>query len=130
MPFRNRYNDEKCYSIDCVLDICHEIGIPAVFDVLHNSVFPSARHQSDRGCILACKETWKTDDGTQKIHYSQQAIGKKVGSHSATIDVEEFLNFYSTVSYIDLDIILKVKNKNVSTIKCIQALEEFRSKKI
>jgi len=123
-------NDEKCYSIDCVLDICHEIGIPAVFDVLHNSVFQSIRYSSDRECILACKETWKHYDGIQKIHYSQQAIGKKIGSHSETIDVEDFLLFYSTVADIDLDIMLEVKDKNVSAIKCIQALEEFQSKKI
>ena len=122
-------NDEKCYSIDCVLDICNEIGAPAVFDVLHNAVFPSMKYVSNRECILACRKTWAKDDGIQKIHYSQQAIGKKIGSHSETIDVDEFLDFYSTVEDIQLDIMLEVKDKNVSAIKCINGIDDFYSKK-
>lgn len=116
-------NDDKCYTAEEVLAIGQELKIPVVFDNLHHAIHPSSVSQSITEWIAACAKTWRKKDGTQKIHYSQQAQGKRAGSHSETIDVPTFLRFYKTLPTADLDIMLEVKDKNVSALKCIQAVE-------
>lgn len=74
--------------------------------------------------IKCCRRTWKPQDGRQKIHYSQQMEGGKPGAHSLTIDVSEFIRFYSSIKDLNVDIMLEVKDKNLSAIKCIQAVEQ------
>jgi UV DNA damage endonuclease len=116
-------NDDKCYTTEEVLAIGCELKIPVVFDNLHHEINPSSASQSIKKWIAACAKTWRKKDGVQKIHYSQQAQGKRSGSHSETIDLPTFLRYYKTLPTTDLDIMLEVKDKNVSALKCIQAIE-------
>lgn len=125
VPVRKRLvieNDDKCFTVGDVLEISKEVQIPVVYDTLHNAVNPCDPRISDAEWIDFCRSTWLDGDGPQKIHYSQQAIGKPPGSHSESIDVEEFMAFYETVKEKDLDIMLEVKDKNLSALKCIQAI--------
>lgn len=125
VPVRKRLvieNDDKCFTVGDVLEISKEAQIPVVYDTLHNAVNPCDPRISDAEWIDFCRSTWLDGDGPQKIHYSQQAIGKPPGSHSESIDVEEFMAFYETVKEKDLDIMLEVKDKNLSALKCIQAI--------
>lgn len=55
----------------------------------------------------------------KKIHYSQQAVDKKIGSHSDSISINQFLSLYEMLGRSDIDIMLEVKDKNLSCIKCI-----------
>lgn len=96
-------------------------GIPVVFDNLHHKVNPE-NTRSEIEWISACRNTWKTQDGRQKIHYSQQNMDKRLGSHSSTLDVDEFLQFYKGLAKHDIDIMVEVKDKNLSAIKCINAI--------
>lgn len=73
--------------------------------------------------IGRCRSTWKPEDGRQKIHYSQQLPGGKPGAHSQTIDTSEFAGFYSSLPDKDLDIMLEVKDKNLSVIKCMRSIQ-------
>lgn len=114
-------NDDRQYTVAEVLSIGKSEGIPVVFDNLHNRVNPDNRF-SETEWIAACAGTWKPEDGRPKIHYSQQDQGKRPGSHSATLDVSEFIRFYSAVSDRDLDIMVEVKDKNLSAMKCINAI--------
>lgn len=116
-------NDDTCYTIEDVLAIGQDLKIPVVFDNLHHAINPSSKSQSIKEWIAACAKTWRKKDGTQKIHYSQQAHGKREGSHSETIDLPAFRRFYKALPSIDLDIMLEVKDKNISALKCIQAIE-------
>lgn len=114
-------NDDRQYTIFDVLSIGKSEGIPVVFDNLHHQVNP------DNTCsviewIVACANTWKSEDGRQKLHYSQQDAGKRPGSHSATLDAGEFLQFYTDIRNCDVDIMVEVKDKNLSAIKCINAI--------
>jgi UV DNA damage endonuclease len=116
-------NDEKCYNIADVLDIAERASLPVVFDNLHHSL----NHRPDGEAspvhwIRRCRGTWRPEDGRQKIHYSQQQAGGKPGAHSLTIDIAEFLDFYSSISDMEIDIMLEVKDKNLSAVKCIQAV--------
>ena len=111
-------NDERIYNIVDVLKIVGQLGIPAVFDTLHHSINFPKENVSEANWILQCAKTWGKLDGRQKIHYSQQSSAGKPGAHSKTIYTEQFLKFYQTVRHLDLDIMLEVKDKNLSTIKC------------
>lgn len=117
-------NDDKCYSIADVLDISSLRSIPVVFDNLHHAANPPGAQMSDACWINECAKTWKAKDGAQKIHYSQQSKTKKQGSHSDSIAINEFLSYYKALGRADLDIMLEVKNKNLSAVKCINCLAE------
>jgi UV DNA damage endonuclease len=120
-------NDERSYSIAEVLETSLKLGIPAVFDNLHNRVNPSCEVGDEMYWIDECSKTWKAWDGNQKIHYSQQNHSKKRGSHSESVRIVEFLEFYSSLSRHDIDIMLEVKDKNISAIKCINSVSEKKS---
>lgn len=112
-------NDDKVYNIEEVLDIGIKLDIPVIFDNLHHEINHIENFRNEKYWIDQCKNTWKNQDGTQKIHYSQQAKDKKTGSHSEFIAIEKFLDFYNKLGRDDIDIMLEVKDKNLSSIKCI-----------
>jgi UV DNA damage endonuclease len=114
-------NDDKSYTIDDVLWIAKQIDIPVVFDNLHHAIHHADNALDEIEIIQSVKETWKAKDGMQKIHYSQQALGKRVGSHSETVTLDTFMDFYLRLDRKDIDIMLEVKDKNHSALKCIHA---------
>ena len=116
-------NDDKSYNIGQVLDIGRNLNIPVVYDNLHNQVLPFDESKDDLYWISEATKTWKKEDGAQKIHYSQQDKGKRPGSHSRTIDLAEFIQF-TTGLHKDIDIMLEVKDKNLSCVKCINGITE------
>ncbi|NLT18681.1 MAG: UV DNA damage endonuclease [Firmicutes bacterium ADurb.Bin080] len=115
-------NDDKLFNILDVLEIGNDIGIPVVYDNLHNEC-NKIIEESDSYWITEAGKTWKKSDGKQKIHYSQQNPEKKQGAHSETIDSKEFLTFYNSLSNKDIDIMLEVKDKNISAVKCNNILD-------
>ncbi len=117
-------NDDRSYTIEEVLAIGKYLGIPVVFDNLHHKINPSLENLSDLDWIRKCKETWKPIDGVPKIHYSQQDSNKQQGAHSPIIYISEFMRFYETIQEETVDIMLEVKDKNFSTIKCINAISK------
>ncbi|MEA5018486.1 MAG: UV DNA damage repair endonuclease UvsE [Erysipelotrichaceae bacterium] len=123
-------NDDRSYNISDVLTISQRTNIPVVYDNLHNELNPFDRTLSDEYWIKQCSTTWRKQDGKQKIHYSQKNQNKKQGSHSNTININEFLRFYKSIASIDLDIMLEVKDKNISAVKCINSLYRPVSKKL
>lgn len=112
-------NDSVSFNIKDVLETASVAEIPVVFDNHHNSINPTDINISDRDWIQLCADTWKKSDGLQKIHYSQQHIGKKLGAHSESINIDRFMDFYGQLVGMDLDIMLEVKDKNISALKCI-----------
>jgi UV DNA damage endonuclease len=113
-------NDDTCYNAEEVLAMGEELAIPVVFDTLHHAINLSPKKRSEIAWITACGKTWKKQDGDQKIHYSQQAADKRPGSHSETINLPTFLAFFKSLSSHKLDIMLEVKDKNISALTCIQ----------
>jgi UV DNA damage endonuclease len=114
-------NDDRQYAISDVLSIGESEGIPVVFDNLHHQVNPDNTH-SDIEWITACANTWKQSDGFPKLHYSQQDDGKRPGAHSATLDVDRFFQFYKQLPTQDVDIMVEVKDKNLSALKCVNTI--------
>lgn len=115
-------NDDKSFNICDVLEIGKVLSVPIVFDNLHNEINPCNMQKSDILIINECKKTWKERDGVQKIHYSQQNPNKKPGSHSSSILIDKFMDFCSALQRDDIDIMLEVKDKNLSAVNCINSL--------
>lgn len=112
-------NDDKSYTVTDVLEISEKLQIPVVFDNLHHRVNPCGIPGSEVEWVNACGETWQPKDGPQKIHYSQQDTKKKPGAHSTTVGIHEFMDFYNALGCRNIDIMLEVKDKNLSAVKCI-----------
>lgn len=125
-------NDDKNYNIEDVINISSELNIPVVLDIFHHHLLsPKNNFHDDLYWINKVAETWKPSiDGKQKIHYSQQNTNNIRGSHSNTIDVDKFMNFYKTISHLDLDIMLEVKDKNLSVLKCMEAIKKYLINKL
>ncbi|MDX9888559.1 MAG: UV DNA damage repair endonuclease UvsE [Anaerovoracaceae bacterium] len=115
-------NDDRIYNIEEVLSLGEELGIPVVFDNLHHRVNPPKEEKSENYWILKAGESWGSKDGNQKIHYSQENQQKRQGAHSETINLEEFLVFYNGLLVPQPDIMLEVKDKNLSAVKCINGI--------
>ena len=112
-------NDDKSYNIEEVLSISKETNIPVVFDNLHHILNPPPNDfKSQFEWIDLCNKTWGKFDGKQKIHYSQSANNLKNGAHSKYIKATQFLEFYNKLLNKNIDIMLEVKDKNLSAIKC------------
>ncbi len=114
-------NDERSYSISDVLNISWQLAIPVVFDNLHHKTHPTDPIKNELYWIEEARKTWKPSDGPQKIHYSQQNEIKKKGSHSTSIHLDKFMKFYTELGRTDIDIMLEVKDKNLSALKCMNA---------
>lgn len=112
-------NDGKIYTISDVLSLSAKLGAPAVYDNLHNTLKPADPTRNDAFWIEQCAATWQKQDGVQKVHYSQQHPGKMSGAHSDTIGIDAFLDFYHGLPDEKPDIMLEVKDKNLSALKCI-----------
>ncbi|MBS4540125.1 UV DNA damage repair endonuclease UvsE [Clostridium sp. D2Q-11] len=106
-------NDEKNYTIEDVLYISDIINIPVVFDNLHNQI--NGNYEIN-DILNKVYKTWDAKDGNPKSHYSQQAPYKRIGSHTKTIEPYSFLKYINNMSK-DVDIMLEVKDKNISTEK-------------
>ncbi len=117
-------NDDRSFNISDVLETAEKLKLPVIYDNLHNAVNRSDEVTSDARWIKECKSTWREKDGPQKIHYSQQNTGKKSGAHSETIKTEEFLDYYRDIPAKDTDIMLEVKDKNMSALKCINCVSK------
>jgi len=117
-------NDERSYNIQEVLDIAKTLNIPCVFDNLHHLINPAQKDKTVTAWIKQCAKTWGSKDGKQKVHYSEQDETKQPGAHSKTINPQQFLSFIDTVKHIPLDIMLEVKDKNLSAIKINNVIRE------
>lgn len=127
---RNRLvieNDEKNYSVNDVLDISEQIGVPVIFDNLHNEC--NSNYNKDIDYIMErVRSTWQEKDGPIKIHYSQQDKNKKAGAHSKTIIANQFMDYYKTIKCYNPDIMMEVKDKNISAVKCNYIVQELQGK--
>lgn len=115
-------NDDRVYNVEEVLETGHKSNIPVVFDNLHHLINPPGDNADETYWIEECRKTWKREDGNQKIHYSEQAGNRRTGSHSDSISINRFMRFVEKIGRDDIDIMLEVKDKNLSCIKCINCI--------
>ncbi|MFR7495510.1 MAG: DUF1722 domain-containing protein, partial [Adlercreutzia sp.] len=119
------------FTAQDVLALSRATGAPMVFDTLHHELNREPDAPDWRALLDEAAATWKPEDGAQKMHYAQQAPGRRPGSHTDTIELAPFLAFYRSLaehrtdsSFGMPDIMLEVKDKNLSAIKCILCTSE------
>ncbi|MFT5871628.1 MAG: UV DNA damage endonuclease [Clostridium sp.] len=120
-------NDGKIFNIDNVLFVSKQINIPVIFDNLHHQ----CNHEMEVPIKEIMKEvakTWQEKDGSIKVHYSQQNLHKQIGAHSNTILIKSFLEYYEEVKEFNIDIMLEVKDKDISAIKCNLIIDNINNK--
>ncbi|MCB2299758.1 UV DNA damage repair endonuclease UvsE [Clostridium tagluense] len=120
-------NDDRTFNINDLLFVSAEINIPVIFDNLHHE----CNHEMEipiKEIMNRVAKTWKEEDGNPKVHYSQQDLHKHVGAHSNTIIIKNFLEYYEEVKEFNIDIMLEVKDKDVSAIKCNLVVSNMNKK--
>ncbi|MBU3126447.1 UV DNA damage repair endonuclease UvsE [Clostridium tagluense] len=120
-------NDDRTFNINDLLFVSAEINIPVIFDNLHHE----CNHEMEipiKEIMNRVAKTWKEEDGNPKVHYSQQDLRKHVGAHSNTIIIKDFLEYYEEVKEFNIDIMLEVKDKDVSAIKCNLVVSNMNKK--
>jgi UV DNA damage endonuclease len=120
-------NDEKSYTLADVLPVSRQTGAPVVLDVFHHAWNPSYPELSLLELVNLAGSTWQPADGPPKLHYSNQWAGKPPGSHSQTVDVESFVEFYQQLGERTLDVMLEVKDKEQSVLAVMERLGVSRA---
>lgn len=116
-------NDDRYYHIEDVLTLSEKVHVPIVFDNLHHHILSPDTKMEDRAWINYVKRTWSSFDGIQKMHYSEQDPTRQKGAHAQQVDVNVFLAFVKLLNRNDIDIMLEVKDKNISALACVEALK-------
>jgi UV DNA damage endonuclease len=118
-------NDERLYTADDCLSISKQTGIPVLFDVFHHKI--NHQPESSADYFALASETWNQKrDGILMVDYSSQKPNGKVGQHAESIDEENFRSFLLGTQEFDFDIMLEIKDKEVSALKALKIYNEIR----
>ncbi len=117
-------NDDKSYSLRDCMQIYERTGVPVVFDVLHHECLNEG--ESLEEAVSMAKSTWAEADGSLMIDYSYQKKGSAKGAHAETVNGSAFRSFIKKIKNIDCDIMLEIKDKEESALKCLKILKEER----
>ncbi|KAL9643492.1 hypothetical protein ABK040_010106 [Willaertia magna] len=121
-------NDDHVFSFEDAMWINEQCGIPILLDTLHHECLHD-NEQTTREVFLRAAKTWnKEKDGCPMIDYSIQQPGAKVGKHISSIQLKHFKQVIckdimeakdEEGNYIDFDVMLEIKDKEKSAVKCI-----------
>jgi UV DNA damage endonuclease len=113
-------NDERSYGAEDVLTLAEALGIPMVFDYLHQIAL-SGQSPNENLLKRVC-ESWSASDGRPEFHYSTQKPGSREGSHADMIDVQDFLRFLKVMPSRNVDLMLEAKAKDLALLRLRQQL--------
>ena len=117
-------NDDHLYNLKDCIEIHKSTGIPILFDVFHHICFDNNLPLNI--ALQISNNTWNYDkDGIMMIDYSNQELNQRKGKHSHTLDIKEFEKFILSVSDLDFDIILEIKDKEKSAKKAIEIMNKI-----
>jgi len=111
-------NDDRRYNLKDCLKISAEVGIPMLFDAFHHEVNNSG--ETVNGAFEIFTPTWKQEDGLPMVDYSSQLTSDRKGKHADTLNLGIFREFLDEIKPFDFDIMLEIKNKEMSALKAIE----------
>ena len=114
-------NDDRLYDIRYCLEIYDKTNIPVIFDTLHHECLNNG--ETIRDAIEELTKTWRSIDGVPMVDYSNQAPGQKPAKHARSINDDEFRKFIDYAEGLDFDIMLEIKDKEVSAFKALDILK-------
>lgn len=116
-------NDDRIYDLEDCLSVCEVTSAPVVFDVFHHTLLN--RGEPIREALSRACRTWSGRDGVPMVDYSSQQPDARRGTHARTVDLKAFRWFLENVSGLDIDILLEIKDKEKSGLKCLKAIDRF-----
>ncbi|GAA4346311.1 UV DNA damage repair endonuclease UvsE [Hymenobacter saemangeumensis] len=117
-------NDDRLFSLrDCLR--LHELtGVPILFDNFHHECLNHGEPM--REALRLAAATWQPGrDGVPMMDYSSQALGERKGKHTDAIVEDLFRGFLTQLDGLDMDIMLEIKNKEVSALRAVAILREL-----
>ena len=125
-------NDDRLYSLKDCLGINQRTDIPIVFDSFHHEFLSNG--ESLEFALREAMLTWnKSKDGLPIVDYSSQNTGNekenkgRKGKHAESIDLTLFKQFLKETQGLDFDIMLEIKDKEISALKALRILREQKS---
>jgi UV DNA damage endonuclease len=117
-------NDERQYNIsDCKL-LHDETGVPILLDVFHHQL--NNNDISITEALFLIRKTWGNNHGIPMVDYSQSGSVSKNGVHAESIDIDLFRRFINKTTDFDFDIMLEIKDKELSAIRALEILRDDR----
>jgi UV DNA damage endonuclease len=120
-------NDDRSYSLGDCLSVYEKIDIPIIFDSFHHQCLNNGETLR-QGLELAAR-TWKESDGIPMVDYSSQQRGLRPGSHAKTLNPAMFKRFLQETKGLDFDLMLEIKDKEISGLKALKVLREYQKGK-
>lgn len=111
-------NDDNRYSLRDCLQISAKTRVPVLIDVFHHGVNSSGETIQEAFGLFT--KTWKARDGLPMVDYSSQKVGHRMGKHVETINLGHFRRFLEETKPFDFDIMLEIKDKEMSALKAIE----------
>jgi len=113
-------NDDRLFSLRDVLQVHDITAVPILFDTFHHHLLNHGETLPD--AFRQAARTWQAKDGVPMVDYSSQQTGMRVGRHSETIDIEDFKRTVTAMNGLDLDIMLEIKDKEISAARALAVL--------
>jgi UV DNA damage endonuclease len=110
-------NDERFYSADRAVRMSGRTGLPVVVDMLHHACNPGGWAGLPAAALLErVFDTWRTEDGPPKVHFSSQDPEKRTGAHGYWIDPAELATFLADSAAVsrDFDLMFECKGKDLA----------------
>ena len=105
-------NCEKSFSIVDCLYMSSMTGVPVVFDIHHfecyRQLHPCEQFQAPEAYLPDVLQTWRKRGIKPKLHISEQALGKPIGSHS---DIIETIPDWLLYPPEPIDLMIEAKHK-------------------
>ncbi len=116
-------NDDRSYSLSDCLEIHEQTGIPILFDNFHHECLNNGETMTEALHLAAA--TWQEKDGVMMMDYSSQAPGERKGKHTPSMVEDLFRDFIQQLDGLDVDIMLEIKDKELSALKAVAVLKEM-----
>jgi len=117
-------NDERSFGLVDCLRVADGARLPVLLDVYHHRLKNDGESLAD--ALAAAAETWSTADGIAIVDYSSPLPGGRFGQHAETLDDEHFRLFHEATSGADVDVMLEIKDKELSALRAVKILRGDR----
>ena len=117
-------NDDRLFPLRDCLHLHAQTGVPILFDNFHHECLNHGEPM-DEALRLAASTWHHTLDGVPMMDYSSQAPGERKGKHTDVIVEELFRGFLTDLHGLDFDMMLEIKNKEVSALRAVAILREL-----
>ena len=114
-------NDDSLFSLKDCLQIHEATKIPIIFDTFHHECLNN--NEPMKEAIQLAQNTWSKTDGRLMLDYSSQMPDAKRGKHIDDIDLEHFKSVLTQFPNKEIDIMLEIKNKEISVHKAQEVIE-------